>query len=756
MGEYVIQIAIANAFLLFPLIIAAAEAVWGPSHNSVALKIFVYIAAFSVIPLVGPVGYWARRVCVSLRRAAGLLDIGLTAPGIVAAVLYLSPDGSFASLSRIEHVAALAGLCSLAGVALAFLMNPMRADQCDRVCRPIVDAVRFIAPLAYLVVLLWGEGGWLINQLEVDRGFQVGLLAGAGCVTAIYGGPRLLRSRSRVVGFVGRLLLAVCGMIAVLVILSIGFHAPYAPPATSCPTIDLPLTYGYWVGTAAQVLDGGVPMVDAHSQYGLLAFLVYALPFEFLLPASYWGAIAVTELLNLVALAIVIAICLKTARNRFLVLIVVVALAPVLPWVWHLDPANSAPRFAPPLLLLLALAWLRPGRTWNLATCAAIVLCSLWSLECLIWTFLGYIAFLVATALEQRDGISAYLRSLIAAAFSIVAAHSVFCMVIYYISGHWPRYDIYLAFFTGAMPLHLWVAPELANPIWVLQFGVCVAALAYGLAVVLWRDQASTMARSVAARLILPGAVITVLELSYWVSRPYHVLLWEQALPSLVAAILTFDELCTRDRFGSMRLGLPRQWAPHITLAASLVVLVGAAGYIVKHYQLLNLHDTMLYYRAVATGKPVESCIGQRAADAVALVEKYNADKRDALFFMPAADDVSVELYSHHRQRLGYSIISFDTLSAPLMREADRRLLTLAKQGDVFVTMAYSLQPKSGFTIDNYVMSERYLSSLASRFQECEIERTPRDVVAVRLVPKDNKSCAGVGKPFVYKLRIVD
>ena len=67
--------------------------------------------------------------------------------------------------------------------------------------------------------------------------------------------------------------------------------------------------------SAVAALAGGVPMVDAHSQYGFLDYLVYAVPFALGLPRSYWGAFAVTGFFNLAALALAMALCLKAARN---------------------------------------------------------------------------------------------------------------------------------------------------------------------------------------------------------------------------------------------------------------------------------------------------------------------------------------------------------------------------------------------------------------------------------------------------------
>ncbi len=751
MGAYVVEVTLANAFLIFPLIVAAAEAIWGPNYSSLELKAFVYLSTFSLVPLAGLAGHWARRLCASRDGPTRLLDLALVAPGIISALLYLGPAGSWSSLGRIELIAGAASVCLVIGVALTFILPWTWAQKCDRACQPIAAVVWFVSPLVYAAVVLWGEAGWLLGRLEDDGAFRLGLLAGALSVASLHFGPRLCRSQSGAARLGGWSLLAALAAVAVALIFAIAFHAPYYTPGV-CDTVGLPLTYGEWVGPAVAALAGGVPMVDAHSQYGFLDYLVYAVPFALGLPRSYWAAFAVTGFFNLAALALVMALCLKAARNRFLAVVAIAVVAPALPLIWYLIPANSAVRFFPPLLLLPALAGLRPGRTWSWATIASIVLCSLWSLETLAWILGGYIAFLAATYLEERGGLSQRLRSLALALAAAACAHVVLNLAVYGLSGSWPRYDIYLGFFPGQVTGHGAAIPELGNHKWPLLLAACVAALSYALSTVLWRDQASPRARRIATTLILPGAALTALELSYWVSRPYAVLLWDEVLPVFVATVLVIDGLLARHRSGGWRLRALAAPA-HVTLAAAVVILAGCAGFTAA--LRLNPGAAAAYGRAVVTGEPIASCIGQRVVDAVALVEKYSPDRPDALFFMPAAEDVSVALYSHHRQRLGYTIIVGDTISHPLMREAERRLSERVKAGDVFVTMAYSLQPKSGFSIDNAVMGGFFLSELAERFQGCEIERTPRDVVAVRLMPKGENSCKGVGKPFVHETRYV-
>ena len=88
---------------------------------------------------------------------------------------------------------------------------------------------------------------------------------------------------------------------------------------------------------------------------------------------------------------------------------------------------------------------------------------------------------------------------------------------------------------------------------------------------------------------------------------------------------------------------------------------------------LYNPELWRIHFSGITTGKPVASCIGERQADAIGLVKKYNPNRSDALFFMPGSDDPFIVLYSKHRNRLGYTAMTPHNF--PLLHaEIERRL----------------------------------------------------------------------------------
>lgn len=754
-SAHVVLFALCAAFLFFPLIVIVAELIWGPTYGTLSFKYFVYALSFTVIPLLAAGGCWLRIYCKRREGAVSLLDVALTGPGVAAAALYLSAGGSWAPWNKIVLAAVLGTLAATAGIAAAFFLPRPWQRACERISRPLASAIWAIAPLVFAAVVMWGEGRWLIRHITSDLAFDFGLLMGAACVAAYYIGPRMLASRSRPARTYGGILLAACAIGSAVVILAAVFY-----PLIPCDAGEFAETYDEHVGPAASVLAGGAPMVDAFSQYGVMIFLVYAAAFKFVFPPSFFGALAVTQLSNLLAPAVALAICWKAARNRFLVLVVIGAVTPALPWIWYAAPANSGSRFATPMLLLLALARLSRGRTISWLTVAAMMLCSLWSFEVATWTLVTYAAFLAAVYLTRRRGLWRYLKSFVLTLLGIACAHFIFGLGVFVSSGSWPRYDIYLSYIKGNVFDSGFAVekPELGNPMWILQSGICVAALAYALSVMLWLSQIGIRARWNTLAIIFPGAVLSVMALTYWVSRPFETLLLVAVMPSFVSLLLLLD--------GMLMQGFGRPAAPrlldapaHATLALSVMLLVGYLNSRALTY-IENFAASAPYYKAIFTGRPVAACIGERAAEAVTLVKKYEPNRSDALFFMPGGDDVTIALYSGHRQRLGYSTMSADVFSAGLMRQVYHRLHERVKAGDVLITTSYinhmswtGPTPKQAF--DNYLYGAKLVDDIATRFQLCEIERTPHDVVAVRLMPKGEDACRGTGKPFAYEVRDV-
>jgi len=735
---YGIRVTIAGAFLLCPLFVMSAKSIWGPLYGASPFKYFIYVLTYTIVPLAGAGAYALHRQCSLRCGAASLLEIALTAPGLAAAALYLSASGAWIEWSRIEFVAVVASAAALAGAAASFLLPRRWAETSEKMCKPAATAVAFISPMVYAGVILWGQADWLIEEAGTARTFDWGLAAGAVSVAAVYAGPSLLVARRSVTRTIGKLCLAILAVGTAAALLIIASQVGY-----SCGAPLWAQSYNELVDPAVAVLAGGIPMVDAFSQYGF-GYLAYAAAFKFIFPPSYYAVDAVTGLFNAAAPMVAIIVCMKVERNRFVAQVVLIVVSLSLPWIWHAVPANAAPRFGPPLLLLLALAWLRPGRMISLATVSAMLVCAFWSFEAIVWSVVTYAGFLCAVCLERRGGLSKALVSLALVLSSIVIANLAFALWVHAESGSWPRYDTYAASVYHNVSL-FWVAtPELASPLWLIVVGACLAALAYALLLVLWRDQSDPRTRWMAVSVVLPGAVMCVIEQSYWVNRTFQGTQWQVILPVAISLTVLLDRLLMR---GSRRIIWPR-WVEvpvQAVLMLSILLLSALASSLVADYGGRSRD-----YVHVMTGRPVAPCIGDRANDAMILVNKYNPGRSDALYFMPGADDLSIALYSGIQQRLGYVVADIGLPWAPLMDEAWRRL-SYVRPGDVLVTVSRFHRPPVP-TDDLLETGSLFVEALIARFQACEIERTPRDVIAVRLMPKHEDACRGIGKPFAYEV----
>ena len=227
-ASFAVRVSLANAFLLFPLIVMTAQVFWGHDYSSTVLKFFVYALTFSVTPLFGLVGYWLYERCREHNGATSLLEAALSIPGMTAALLYLGPGGSWVDWEWIEFVAVLASLTVATGLSLVFFLPFTWASTAERVCRPIVYFVRLSTPLICVAVGSWGEAGWLVTHAVSDHAFQLGMIVGAGCVVLICVGPRMLTSRRLLVWAAGILSLGLCALGAATLSLPAAFH-PHIP-----------------------------------------------------------------------------------------------------------------------------------------------------------------------------------------------------------------------------------------------------------------------------------------------------------------------------------------------------------------------------------------------------------------------------------------------------------------------------------------------------------------------------------------------
>ncbi len=244
----------------------------------------------------------------------------------------------------------------------------------------------------------------------------------------------------------------------------------------------------FYVGPTNDVLHGKTVLVDTFSQYGV--GVVYALAALFALPGMRLGygplelVISVATALQVAALYLLLRI---TVRSQ---LIAVVAVVVAVMWSvfdtisFVSYPSGGVLRFGPPFLLvvLLAIAARRPAsRGLALASLVAFAICSVWSVEVLVYGCAAAGAFVLSQAALARD--PRQLRRLGGFALAALAAVAPRVLGTLLRAGQAPSLTVYWSYLEVYAKSHLaWVplapfSPSLLLALALLASGAAAAVL---------------------------------------------------------------------------------------------------------------------------------------------------------------------------------------------------------------------------------------------------------------------------------------
>jgi len=338
------------------------------------------------------------------------------------------------------------------------------------------------------------------------------------------------------------------------------------------------LSYDPYTGPASAVVLGSIPLIDVFSQYGL-NYLLLSAGLK-VLPWSMYSASLLITLLDLVYYFVVALICVRLCRDKAAaaVLSAVLVLFLVSSALYNpaYTPSAGAMRYLPSMLVLLAIAHVTNGRTYNKCTIAALVISSLWSLEALIFSGVVFFVFLLASKLGSRPFVFGHLiRDFLRLAVVVLAPHAVLAMGYLLVFSTLPRYDIYLQLVATQTTNSVWTAPaDPAIRTWVI-FGFAYAlALAYGL-FQSWAS-ASPEKRYRSAAMAC-AAALGIVQLSYYAGRAVTPVLVFLAFPLLILFVLFIDELV--HEFSEHGSATPRhKWLYAVLAAAVLVACGGVIG----------------------------------------------------------------------------------------------------------------------------------------------------------------------------------
>jgi hypothetical protein len=208
------------------------------------------------------------------------------------------------------------------------------------------------------------------------------------------------------------------------------------------------LHYSAYMGPANAVLQGRLPLVDVHCQYGL-CYLVYVLAFQCGVPHTYTGAALITSAANVLMYAAFLGILRKLVRHTWLVYVGGFLFVLFFHHYWHYDstatPSVSGMRYLPQLLLLLAIVHVPQGRHLTVWTLSAALLCLFWSAESAVFGLGTYLIFLTVRGLQGKQRHSAIRAGLLLVAL-MTSSLVLVALALRLVSGAWPRFDFYFAF----------------------------------------------------------------------------------------------------------------------------------------------------------------------------------------------------------------------------------------------------------------------------------------------------------------------
>lgn len=514
-----------------------------------------------------------------------------------------------------------------------------------------------------------------------------------------------------------------------------------------------PLHYLTVMGPALHLLNGGVLFDDTFSQYGPGAVLAAFSGFT-LGPSSFGTANIVVQFGNLIYYALWLVFLYRVCDHKYsAILMGLIAVYFLLEgWDHGRGNLNIAPsplaRYLPTLMMVLAIAALKPPRRHSILNASAMALSSIWSVETLIGTIGVQIVFLAALATRERSW-RRMSRDLPVAMLPAVITLGAFCLIVYAQSAHWPRFDIYLRFLSVYNPLSdYWAKPRQDFYWWIPMLLVVFLSLAHCWINVLDRRTSPGADRQIYC--ILPMTALCLWSALYYVGRSIDYTLLIAFLP--FAAVLIVQGqllLLTRVRAGAICAG----------------ILISALGV----YHTLNiwspagpysflLHECRDQHRCTITAlrdrlkdrlqaRPVFEAVGNQWSDyrlddegvlreAMSLIEQNVAPEVPVTVLLGRVQYVSylselALMYTGHWHRWPISFTFTDNLVPQLMQKIVETPVRL-HDGEVIVVR------REVDTLEG--VERKILAKIRAEYHLCEIPNDLHQVTAYRISLQ--RSCA--------------
>ena len=336
------------------------------------------------------------------------------------------------------------------------------------------------------------------------------------------------------------------------------------------------LSYSPYMAPAFLVANGHIPLINAFSQYGL-NFTIFAAAF-LVLPQSFFTVAAIVGLLNVLMYMLFVGIAVNLSRNKTIAFVASVSVVLFVhsAYLYNINytPSVFAMRFLPPFLLLFALTRLRSSHLFSAFSITSLTICSLWSLEALMYGALTYSGYLVLSCIGHRYSALQFARDITLIVATVCIPHLVLSMIYLILFGALPDYKTYLELVFSYINDGRGYWKLLSEPgirVWAL-FGFAYAtalSLASWIAYQRFNDK-----KELSQSMAISGAVsiFGILAFFYYVERSATPVLMFICLPLLIVTIIAVDWAVTELRCASVPpIRAVDGFAPLVLLVSSVL-----------------------------------------------------------------------------------------------------------------------------------------------------------------------------------------
>ncbi len=586
----------------------------------------------------------------SAGRDPGIFFIIGLALLVVGAVLAATPPND--ATGRLIAYLAAYGLC--APMAGALSLWALRRGL-YRQWSGLVSIFCILAALAFIALAAAADFSimWKTNAAIFARGAAFGFILIVGILLEARASPKLWPIVIPVRIFaVGVIILA----IVTTALVQSGVNG----------SLDWITTLGVSIGPALRVMNGGVPLVDAFSIYGLGYFLVFAAAFSTIVAPSFPSAAFVVSLANATYVMVAAVIMMRCVRSLVLTAaaIVLITVAIVPQWL-GLPPAGGL-RFLPPLLVALGLTFQPLERRISLLSLLPLLIAGFWSIEAFVWSFLTFSCGIGGRLLYERARLAEFVRCIGGAGLIVLAAHAVFSIATYILAGQWPRYDIYFDLVWGAYSGNAWATIPFSIETWAWAAEGVIYFVGLGVAIAkIFDGRSRDGSDCLIVRAILPVTVAGLLGMWYWVGRPFAFNLWPTVVPAAIIATVAVDRFFAR--FRHRRALTLLDSVSIFAVGSALILLSGVvgvrAGLRAGFSELLSgsvslneyAREKIEYLRSLEKTPMVPEAYDPISWDAFELVRKYQPNKRKVALFLKSGRDIPVYLLAKQNDAFGVS-----------------------------------------------------------------------------------------------------